>query len=61
MRKIALLLTACGLLTAAQRHRILFNRIGPAETGLFIADADGRKERRTIRDARRRIRGEAFD
>ncbi|HYM13407.1 MAG TPA: hypothetical protein VEU62_21895, partial [Bryobacterales bacterium] len=45
MRTLALLLAACELLVAGQRHRILFNRIGAAETGLFVADADGRNER----------------
>lgn len=45
MRKLILLLASGGLLLAAPRHRILFNRIGPAQTGLFVADVDGRNER----------------
>ena len=34
----------CADVAPAKRHRLLFHRLGPAQTGLFVADADGSNE-----------------
>lgn len=43
--RCCLYLLAIGSLVCAEPHRILFNRIGPYEAGLFISNADGSQER----------------
>ena len=44
-RSVALLICSISLSLAAERPHIVFSRLAPSRSGLFLADADGSNER----------------